>query len=529
MNLKGFIYIIFALLIYGCAQVVPLTGGDKDEIPPKELKSTPENKSVNFVAKTITIEFDEFIRLENLLQQLIVSPIMEDPPEISIKGKSLIIKLKEKLLPNTTYSINFGNAIIDITENNPIPNYKYVFSTGNYLDSLSFSGNVLFAQDLKPKEKVYVMLYEQLEDSVPYLKKPKYVAITDKEGNFSITNIAKGNYKVFALEDINSNYLYDLPNEQIAFFENPTTLDSNLSKQQLFLFEEKQDNQYVKKVEHKEYGKVIFYLNQPSENVTINTNIKEKIRWYIEEKNNTNDTITHWLLGVGNFKEVEYYISEGKKILDTSAVTFIAESKFKDTLINIKTNITPVFDLNKNILLSTPRPINTFNQENITLLEDSVPVKFEINQHNNTRNYEISYPFKENTDYVLQILPETFQDILGLKNDSVVVSFKTKKESDYGNIILKMDVNFKTPYILKLLRNNKIIDEKYISNSQNINYTFLTPGDYDLHLIIDENDNKKWDTGNYLKTQQPETVIHYQKAIKIRPNWDNEIIWNIRL
>lgn len=529
MKLKGFIYLIVVMLIYGCAQVVPLTGGDKDETPPQEVKSTPANQSINFSETTINIEFDEFIKLQNLQQQLIVSPVMEENPDISIKGKKLIIKLKSELAPNTTYSINFGNAIIDITENNPIPNYKYVFSTGDYLDSLSFSGNVLFAQDLKPKEKVHVMLYESLEDSVPYLKKPKYVAITDKEGVFSITNIAQGTYKVFAIEDINSNYIYDLPNEQIAFFENTITLDSTLTEQQLFLFEEKQDNQYLKKVEHKEFGKVIFYLNQPSENVIISTNIKEKIRWYVEEKNNTNDTIIHWLLGVGNFKEVEYYVSEGKKTIDTSAVTFIEQSKFKDTSLTISSNITPIYDLNKNIFLTTPRPINVFNKEKITLLEDSIPVNFENNQHNNTRNYEISYPFKENTDYVLQILPETFQDILGLKNDSVVVNFRTKQESDYGNIILKIDVNFKTPYILKLLRNNKIIDEKYISNSQNINYTFLTPGDYALHLIIDDNNNKKWDTGNYLNKQQPETVIHYQKAIKIRPNWDNEILWKIRL
>lgn len=529
MKLKGFIYFIVALLIYGCAQVVPLTGGDKDETPPKELKSTPTNKSINFSETTITIEFDEFIRLQNLQQQLIVSPVMEENPEISIKGKSLVIKLKEELTPNTTYSINFGNAIIDITENNPIPNYKYVFSTGDYLDSLSFSGNVLFAQDLKPKEKVHVMLYESLEDSIPFLKKPKYVAITDKEGNFSITNIAQGTYKLFALEDINSNYVYDLPNEQIAFFENPISLDSNLSAKQLFLFEEQQDNQYLKKVEHKEYGKVVFYLNQPSENVVINTNIKEKIRWYVEERNATNDTITYWLLGVGNFKEVEYYVSEGKKILDTSAVTFIDNTKFKDTTITLNSNVTPIFDLKKNILLSTPRPINIFSQDNITLLEDSVPVKFEITQHSNTRNYEINYSFKENTDYVLEVLPATFQDILGLKNDSIITSFKTKKESDYGNIILKMDVNFETPYILQLLRNNKVINEQFFTGNQTLSYPYLIPGDYALHIIVDENNNKKWDTGNYLQKQQPETVIHYQKAIKIRPNWDNEILWNIRL
>lgn len=152
MKVKFFTYLIVAILIYSC-QVVPLTGGDKDETPPKELKSSPENKSIHFAAKTITIEFDEFIRLQNLQQQLIVSPVMEEMPEISVKGKSLVIKLKEELMPNTTYSINFGNAIIDITENNPIPNYKYVFSTGDYLDSLSFSGNVLFCSRPKTKRK----------------------------------------------------------------------------------------------------------------------------------------------------------------------------------------------------------------------------------------------------------------------------------------------------------------------------------------------------------------------------------------
>lgn len=528
MKLKGFIFLIFALLIYGCAQVVPLTGGDKDETPPQEVKSSPKNKTTHFSENTITIEFDEFIRLQNLQQQLIVSPVMEENPDISIKGKKLIIKLKSELSPNTTYSINFGNAIIDITENNPIPNYKYVFSTGDYLDSLSFSGNVLFAQDLKPKEKVHVMLYELIEDSVPYLKKPKYVAITDKEGNFSISNIAKGIYKMFALEDINSNYIYDLPNEQIAFFDNPVNIDSNVTQQTLLLFQEAQDNQYLKKIDHKEYGKVVFYFNQPSENIVITNNIKQKIRWFVEERNPTNDTITHWLLGVGNFKEATYYINDGKEALDTTEIKFIDAAKFKDTSLVVTTNITPLFDLNKNILISSPRPVTVINKENINLLEDSIPVKWEFKEHKNARKFEISYPFKENTDYVLQILPNAFGDLRGLKNDSISSSFKIKKASDYGIILLNLDVNFENPYVLQLIKNNKIIKELPLVGNQQLNFPNLNPGDYELHLIVDENDNKKWDTGNYLQKQQPETVIHYQKAIKIRPNWDNEILWNIR-
>lgn len=530
MKLKGFIYLIIALLIYSCAQVVPLTGGDKDETPPKELKSTPENKSINFNSKTITIEFDEFIRLENLLQQLIVSPVMEKKPEISVKGKKLVIQLKEELLPNTTYSINFGNAIIDITENNPIPNYKYVFSTGIYIDSLSFSGSVVNAFELKTVEKIYVMLYDQFEDSLPMLKIPRYVAITDKEGVFSVTNIAKGTYKVFALYDINFNYKYDLPNEKIAFINEPVLIDSSLNHQHLFLFEEKQDNQYVKKVEHKAFAKVVFYLNQPSENITISTNSKEKIRWYIEERNSTNDTITHWLLNVGDIKEVEYYISEGKKHLDTTTITFIPATKFKDTTLSLQTNITASFDLQKKLKIVTPRPISVFDASNVVLLEDSVPVDVLLEESSTTpRTYLLNYSFKENTKYVFQLPSGVFQDVLGLKNDTLISSFITKSESDYGKILLKLTTNFQTPYILQLFKGSTLINERFLTSSSTITYDFLSPGDYQIHLIVDENNNKKWDTGDYIKKKQPEKMIHYQKPIKIRPNWDNEIIWNVKL
>jgi len=530
MKINAIIAIISIVFAFGCAQVVPLSGGDKDETPPSELKSTPENKSINFAAQTITIEFDEFIKLQNLQQQLIVSPVMEKKPEVSIKGKKLSIKLKEELTPNTTYSINFGNAIVDITENNPIPNFKYVFSTGNYLDSLSFSGSVVDAFELKTVDKIYVMLYDELEDSVPMKQLPRYVAITDKTGGFSVTNMAHGNYKVFALQDINANYLYDLPNEKIAFMDNPIKIDSSLTHQHLFLFEEKQNNQYVKKVEHKEFGKVVFYLNQPSENITISTNRKEKIRWYEEERNTTNDTITHWLLGVGNFKEVEYYISEGKKMLDTTNISFISSTKFKDTSFVLQTNITTSFDLNKQLFISTPRPISGFNSSTIIVLEDSIPVHVLIEESKtHPRKYELNYKFKEKTNYEMLIPSSVFQDILGLKNDTLRSSFTTKSDVDYGKIILKITTNFNTPYILQLFKSKTLFKEMYFSENQTITYDFLPAGDYQLRLIVDDNNNKKWDTGDYLKKKQPEEMIHYQKPITIRANWDNEIIWNIKL
>ncbi len=169
---------------------------------------------------------------------------MENAPEILVKGKKLIIKLKSELTSNTTYSLNFGNAISDITENNVFPNYKYVFSTGDYIDSLSYAGSVINAFDRTPKENIYVLLYDLFQDSIPLKELPRYVALTNKKGEFSITNIANGDYKLFAINDINSNYLFDLPNEEIGFNSDKISIQKSDSNQIVYLFEEEKELQF---------------------------------------------------------------------------------------------------------------------------------------------------------------------------------------------------------------------------------------------------------------------------------------------
>jgi len=227
-----------SIIFYSCAQVVPLTGGDKAVTPPKVVSSSPENKSVNFHEKMIVIKFDEFIQLKNLSQQLIISPVMDEVPKITVKGKELIIKIESDLEENTTYNFNFGQAIVDLHESNPLPNFKYVFSTGAILDSLTYSGKVADAFDLDPVEKVNVMLYKDLEDSIPLISQPYYLALTDKSGNYSLSNLAAGTYRVFALKDINYNYIFDLPQEKIAFKSSPVTIDSSSTNHMLHLFEQ---------------------------------------------------------------------------------------------------------------------------------------------------------------------------------------------------------------------------------------------------------------------------------------------------
>ncbi|MCO6499980.1 MAG: Ig-like domain-containing protein [Vicingus serpentipes] len=515
------------LLLYSCAQIVPLSGGEKDVTPPQEVRSVPLNKSVNFDVTTITIEFNEFIQLMNLNSQLIISPIINPKPEVLAKGKKLILKLPNNLAPNTTYSINFGNAICDITENNSFPNYKFVFSTGNFLDSLSYSGNILNASNLAPEEKIYVLLYKQYHDSVPLKELPNYIALTNKEGQYELTNIAKGKYKLFALKDINSNYLYDLPNEKIGFKEDIIHLTSSQANNQIYLFEETHQKQYIKEVAHKQYGKVDIAFNQPPKDLKITPlNIPPEEISLLEEKNEKEDSLTLWLKLNNELPFLDLLLSDKHTLNDTIRIKRVQE--LKDSALIIQSNITSNFDLNQPILLTANRPVVEIDTQKVQLLEDSISVNFSFTiRDKSSRKFMLQYAFKENTSYQLLIPSFSATDIYGLHNDSISLSFTTKSAEDYGNILLTLTPNFEEQYIIQLFMDKKLVSENSYSTITKTTYKYLRPGIYHLKLIIDTNQNGKWDTGDYFKNQQPEKVILYKKEINIRANWDNEINWKI--
>jgi hypothetical protein len=533
LNIRSFLlqisaFLAMSLCLISCAQIRPLSGGEKDNEPPKELESTPLNGATHFIEKKIEVQFNEFIKLTNVRSQLIVSPLMETPPEVMVKGKKLIIQLNSELAANTTYSINFGNAISDITENNVFPNYKYVFSTGSFIDSLSYSGSVVDAFDLSKKESTYVLLYDLFEDSIPLKETPRYVALTDKTGNYSLTNIARGKYKAFAIKDINSNYLFDLPNEKIAFKNELVIIDSTVTNNTFYLFEEENQLQFLKKAENKVFGKIDIRLNLPAKNLSVNPlGYSFKKEWYIEEKNTNGDSLTLWLMVKDVFKNLAIEIKDGALVIDTADVKIIQSDKFTDTTLIVSTNLTSRFDLNKNLFITLARPFAHFEKEKILLYEDSVLITTPNIIVVGVNKLEMVYDFKADTEYDLFIPPATFEDIFGLKNDTVYSKFKTKKEAAYGTIKLTITPNFSENYIVQLFKNNKLIKETTLKDQGTINFSYLQPGAYELKLIIDTDNNKKWSTGNYLKGLQPEKVMFYEKPIEIKANWDNDISWTI--
>jgi hypothetical protein len=209
------------LLFQGCAKVGNPTGGPKDVNPPKYLVGVPENRSTNFTGEEIDITFDEYIQLKDQNKEFIISPPQKEKPVIRVRDKSVRVTLNNELLPQTTYTMNFGNSISDLNESNVLPDFEFVFSTGNQIDSLSVTGKVLDAFNHKPesKEGIMVMLYENLSDSAPLIEIPRYYGRANKNGLFSVNNIHPGTFRIIALKDENSNLRYDPGLESVAFLD----------------------------------------------------------------------------------------------------------------------------------------------------------------------------------------------------------------------------------------------------------------------------------------------------------------------
>ncbi len=243
-------FFFFLLLLFTfnrCANPVTPTGGPKDVQPPKAMKCDPPNFSTYFHAKEIKIEFSEFIQLKDANNQITISPPWLPNTDFKLRGKSIVITFNDSLRSNTTYSLNFGNSISDITENNVLRDYIYVFSTGSYVDSLSLEGQIIDALTLSPQKDVLAMLYVNDNDtipfdSLPYKVKPYYLTRTNENGEFRLINLSGASFKIFALKDLNSDLMYNLPDEKIAFsdslvkgFYSPPVIADTIKKDSISL------------------------------------------------------------------------------------------------------------------------------------------------------------------------------------------------------------------------------------------------------------------------------------------------------
>lgn len=506
--------------------MVAPTGGAKDVTPPKAIedKTIPKNLSINFNSKTILIPFDEYFRFSNPSQNVIITPSLPNKPEFKVKGKKLYIFLNNELDTNTTYTINFGSAISDVTENNIMKNYKYVFSTGAYLDSLKLKGNVRDAFTSTPTEDVWVMLYKNDYDSIPEKEKPYYFSKTDASGNFEITNIKNDNYKVFALKDGNSNFLYDNPSEDIAFTATLVNIThDSLKPISLSLFNEKKEKFLVSNSKFSENNAVSVVFNKAIK-LLPKFEIENVFRYYFESGSDScvfylNDT-TETKLSVPLYIE-EYNFSDTLLLRRKTKMGALNFSIVKNG-INLKDTLHLLFNY----------PIAEIDTSKMLIQKDSVDVSFNAFLNSkDERQIDVLLSNPEAAKYTINLLPKSVKNIYQKHNDTLVNSFSVLTDEHYSDLIFitKIDSIFSS-LILEITdeKNNVIYHEKINSLEQKTVLKKLNPGSYSARIIVDENENGKWDTGNYYEKIQPEKIIYFSKKLSLRSNWEVNETWELK-
>jgi len=528
-SLSNFIFLLLiSYILVNCANRGTPTGGDKDITPPVIIKSIPENYSVNFNAKEITIYFDEYIKIRDLTKQLIISPLMDPEPEITPLGsasKYITIKIFDTLQPNTTYAFNFGESIVDNNEGNPYPYYRYVFSTGSFIDSLSVKGTIIDAVNRKPDEFVSVLLYDvdsTFTDSIIYKQKPKYITNTlDSITTFKLENLKAGNYLMIALKEENNNYTFQQKTDKIGFLKDFITVSTDTSTTHtLKLFNEEIDFRAIRPRLIAE-NKIAFGYEGDYKNMKINllSNTPEGYESKIT-KDQKADSLLYWYKPKFETDSLLFLVSN-KSYADTLTVKL--RSLEKDSLI-----ISPLqnrtLSFNENFEIEANIPLTHINEEKITILDkDSTKVDFTTLFDAFNNRYTFSFTKKEQERYKVQMLPETFTDFFGNKNDTLNYSLSTKSYDDYGNVRVTLK-NATYPVIVQLTNSNgEVIAEQYSTKPEFIDFRHLNSGDCFLRVIFDTNGNKKYDSGNYLKKLQPERISYYPDLIEVRSGWDRPI------
>lgn len=580
LKIKSLGYLILGISLFylvfntSCANPGMPTGGDKDSIAPVVLRTDPGLRSTNYKGTDLRFTFDEFIVPDEISEKLVISPPMKKKPLIKMKGKTLIIEFQENLKTEATYSLDFKDAVADNNEKNPIEDLRFSFSTGPVHDSLRVAGYVKDALNQEPVDKVLVMLhrmhnYTAFTDSIP-----DYIGTTDKEGLFMINNVSPGSYRLFALTDTDNSLTYNQTSEKIAFadsmivpsarfvsetdtiVENNDTIvvsghtDFSPEPQYLMMFEEEKFDQYLDSYKRNQANKVDFIFTESlSDSFRINliSPIPDK-EWLFIESNLRRDSITAWITDTLISKrdtlifQLKYEVLDTLNQLTTQTDTLellyetpkvTRQRKKKNDVaevptINLLHNINSTgHDIYRRINIEAPEPLASFDKSMVHLYSmlDTVktPIPIEVmNDSNSIRKYFIEHNWEPNSDYLLQIDSAAARNIYGHPSMEVNQKFRTQKEDYYGKIILTIS-NLQEPALVQLLSNDeteRVLQKIQILEDGTIEFPFLKPDKYRIRVIIDPNQNGKWDTGYLAEGLQPEQVIYFPKIIKVRSNFE---------
>lgn len=591
-------YLLVFLLLVSCAKMGQPDGGWFDETPPKVIGASPADGAVNVNQKKINIYFDEFIKLDNPSEKVVVSPPQLEQPEIKGAGRRIQISLVDSLKANTTYTIDFSDAISDNNEGNPMGNYTYSFSTGAAIDTMEVSGHVLESENLEPIKGILVGLYADHADSAFRTKPMLRVSRTDSRGRFVIKGVAPGSYRIYALQDQDGDYKFSQKSEKIAFShdiivpsckpdvrQDTTWVDSLHIKSidqvdythflpdniVLRAFTEPLTDRFFLKAERQKANSFTLFFSYGD---SILPQIKglnfEAENAFLVEASVKKDTITYWLKDTALVNQdtllmdITYRMTDSTGVLvnktdsaqeilskepyakrmkeqekELAAWTKKQEKKKKkgepyDSVMEVKPldvqlSASSQFDPDQNVIFSFPTPLAKVDTAAIHLyakhdtLWYRAPMEFLPLEN---RKYELRGEWRPDIEYSLEVDSAAFKDIYGLASKPIKQGFKVNSLDTYGTLLVNITSLHDLPLIVQLLdAQDKVVKETKTVNGV-AEFYYLKPQKYYMRLIVDRNNNGKWDTGNYDSDQQAEEVYYYPEVIECKAKWDLTESWD---
>ena len=530
--MQNLIYVFLSLIVViGCAKRGSPSGGPQDSIPPVLVNASPKLNSINFDSEEIRLTFDEWIKLDKVQDQLIISPPLEkssyEIKPLTGVTKKVFLKFLDSLSPETTYTVNFGNSIKDNNENNPLTFFSYTFSTGETIDSLYIRGNTKDAFSKDSDDFISLQLYRVdslYKDSVVFQDKPTYISNTLDSTNYKFQNLKEGQYLLIALKDNNSDYLFNPLNDKIGFIDSLITLprdsiiDLKLFKEEVNIVWDKPHFINSEKIGFGFYGKL------DTKKIKIESNIPDSVNYaFIKDKET--DTLNLWL-SKNSFDSLNFSLIQS----DTTKLTTVKFDRKKDSLIeslSFKAKTVNIIHFNESFKISSNIPLAKIEDSLITVRDiDSLKIPFSTSINKRLDEIDLSFDVSPSDKYSIVIMPNAIKDIRGSNNDSIQYNVVSQTLEDYGNIFLDVILSNNSKYILQLIDSEMGVIREFENIESNSTYSFdyIVPGKYTFRLIEDLNNNGVWDTGDFLKKRQPEPVFYYTNELEVRANWDfNEI------
>lgn len=525
-TLKVWSVATFIFLTYSCANIVAPTGGEKDEISPVIVRSIPKNQTVDFKAREIIIEFDEFIQLVDPQTKIIISPPFILPPQYTVSKKQLKIKLVDSLLPNTTYSINFGESVCDLNEKNPIKDLTYTFSTGKTLDSLSITGRVLNIQTGKPEKNTIVLLHKPDIDSALFNTRPLYFSRCDDDGYFKISHLRNATYNIFALTDINSNYNYDSQKEMIANLDSSISVTTNIQGLTLGLVRQPINRIFIKEKRWISNNHLQILFNEPVDYQVSISNLPAHS--YFIDQNIPSEMVNVWVKD--SILDSITLVCSPVDLIETVPFGKIKLGEIKENKVLFIQTDSIVSNLQQ-IQLRATIPCKITDSATAYLVIDSVkvPVGLEFSDNIWSTKFILSTSLIPNKKYGLIISKGAFEDFNGNASKLIRLDFTTNDPSNFGDIRLLINVLGADEQFIIELSNVLDPSKKFTwtiggNEYEEIYSRYISPGQYELRAISDANKNGRWDPGNMLKKILPEKIKHFSQLVSVKANWENEIV-----